>query len=81
VDLSKVNPAATELCFVVTIHEAAVRRQNFGQVRNAFVRIYNQDTNEEILKYDLDKTSQLKLLSNSDVFINVAANGNSKLLV
>jgi tellurium resistance protein TerD len=55
VDLSKINPAATELCFVVTIHEAAVRKQNFGQVRNAFVRIYNQDTNEEILKYDLDE--------------------------
>ncbi len=55
VDLSKINAAATELCFVVTIHDAASRKQNFGQVRNAFVRIYNQDTNEEILKYDLDE--------------------------
>ena len=55
VDLSKINAAATEICFVVTIHEAASRKQNFGQVRNAFVRIYNQDTNEEILKYDLDE--------------------------
>ena len=55
VDLSKINTAATELCFVVTIHDAASRKQNFGQVRNAFVRIYNQDTNEEILKYDLDE--------------------------
>ena len=55
VDLSKINAAATEICFVVTIHQAAARKQNFGQVRNAFVRIYNQDTNEEILKYDLDE--------------------------
>jgi len=55
VDLSKINAAATELCFVVTIHDAVSRKQNFGQVRNAFVRIYNQDTNEEILKYDLDE--------------------------
>jgi len=55
IDLSKINSAATEICFVVTIHEAASRKQNFGQVRNAFVRIYNQDTNEEILKYDLDE--------------------------
>lgn len=55
VDLSKINPSATELSFVVTIHEAAARKQNFGQVRNAFVRIYNPDTNEEILKYDLDE--------------------------
>ncbi len=55
VDLSKLNSAATEICFVVTIHDAASRKQNFGQVRNSFVRIYNQDTNEEILKYELDE--------------------------
>ena len=55
VDLSKLNPAATEICFVVTIHDATSRKQNFGQVRNSFVRIYNQDTNEEILKYELDE--------------------------
>jgi len=55
VDLSKINAAATEISFVVTIHEAASRKQNFGQVRNAFVRIYNEDTREEILKYDLDE--------------------------
>ena len=39
--------------FVVTIHEAEARKQNFGQVRNAFVRVYDPSTNEEILKYDL----------------------------
>ena len=55
VDLSKINPSATELCFVVTIHDAVNRRQNFGQVRNSFVRVYNPDTNEEILKYELEE--------------------------
>lgn len=55
IDLSKINPAATEITFVVTIHKAADRKQNFGQVRNSFVRIYNPITNEEILKYDLDE--------------------------
>jgi tellurium resistance protein TerD len=55
VDLSKINASATELTFVVTIHDASARKQNFGQVRNAFVRIYSPDTNEEILKYDLDE--------------------------
>ena len=55
IDLSKVDPRATEICFVVTIHEADARRQNFGQVRNSFVRIYNPDTNEEILKYELEE--------------------------
>ena len=55
VDLSKINPAATELIFVVTIHKAVERKQNFGQVRNSFVRIYNPENNEEVLKYDLDE--------------------------
>lgn len=55
IDLSKINPNATELCFVVTIHEAETRKQNFGQVRNSFVRVYNPDTNEEILKYELEE--------------------------
>jgi tellurium resistance protein TerD len=55
VDLSKINPGATEICIVVTIHEANERRQNFGQVSNSFVRIYNPDNNEELLKYELEE--------------------------
>ena len=54
VDLSVVNPSVTELCVVVTIHEADARRQNFGQVKNSFVRIV--DTNGvEIMKYELEE--------------------------
>jgi len=53
VDLSKLPNGCEEITFVVTIHEAEARRQNFGQVRNAFVRVYDPSTNEEILKYDL----------------------------
>ena len=55
IDLSKIDTNATEICFVVTIHDAEERRQNFGQVRNSFVRIYNPNTNEEILKYELEE--------------------------
>lgn len=55
VDLSKVDPRINEICFVVTIHKADERRQNFGQVRNAFIRIYDTDSGEEILRYDLDE--------------------------
>ena len=55
VNLSKINPKATEICIVVTIHKAEERRQNFGQVRNSFVRIYNPDNNEELLKYELEE--------------------------
>ena len=55
IDLSKIHANATEICFVVTIHDAENRRQNFGQVRNSFVRVYNPDTKEEILKYELEE--------------------------
>ena len=54
VDLSKVDPRVTEILFTATIHDAENRRQNFGQVRNSYIRIYNAITNEEIAKYDLD---------------------------
>lgn len=55
VDLSKVDPAIQEIIFTVTIYDSETRKQNFGQVRNSFIRIYNSDTNEEIAKYDLDE--------------------------
>lgn len=55
IDLTRIDPRATEICFVVTIHQAAERRQNFGQVRNSFIRIYNSETGEEIARYDLEE--------------------------
>ncbi|MEG4426700.1 MULTISPECIES: TerD family protein [unclassified Microcoleus] len=55
VDLTKVDPAVQEIVFVVTIDQAESRRQNFGQVRNAFIRIYDTTTNTEVMKYDLDE--------------------------
>jgi tellurium resistance protein TerD len=55
VDLSKIDPRATEICIVVTIHEADSRRQNFGQVRNSFIRIFDAATNADILKYELEE--------------------------
>lgn len=39
--------------FVVTIHEATDRRQNFGQVRDSYIRIVNDAKGEEIAKYEL----------------------------
>ena len=55
VELSKVDPRIQEIIFTVTIHDYEARRQNFGQVRNSFIRIYNALTNEEIAKYELDE--------------------------
>ena len=53
VDLSKVPADIDKIAFTVTIHEAETRRQSFGQVRNAFIRIVNQDSNVEVARYDL----------------------------
>ncbi len=55
IDLSKVDPSVEEIVFVVTIHEAEQRKQNFGQVRNSFIRIYDNATEKQIAKYELDE--------------------------
>lgn len=53
IDLSKIDANATEICVVVTIHDAEARKQNFGQVRNSFVRIV--EGANELLKYELEE--------------------------
>ncbi|MCI8805358.1 MAG: TerD family protein [Clostridiales bacterium] len=53
VNLSMVPPEINKIAFTATIYEAEQRRQNFGQVNNAFIRIYNEDNGEELLRYDL----------------------------
>ena len=55
VDIAKLDPKIQEIVFTVTIHDYETRRQNFGQVRNSFIRIYNAQTSEEIAKYELDE--------------------------
>jgi tellurium resistance protein TerD len=55
VDLSKIDSNASEICIVVTIHDAESRKQNFGQVRNSYMRIFDSATNAEILKYELEE--------------------------
>ena len=55
VDISKIENNASEICIVVTIHNAEQRKQNFGQVRNSFIRIVNSLTDEDLLKYELDE--------------------------
>ncbi len=55
VDLAKIDAQVAAICIVVTIHDAEERRQNFGQVRNSIIRIFDTNTNAEILKYELDE--------------------------
>lgn len=55
VDLSKINDKVNEILFVVTIEDFERRKQNFGQVRNSYIRIVDEDSNTEIAKYELDE--------------------------
>lgn len=55
IDLTKIDPRIKEIVFTVTIHDAVARKQNFGQVHNSYMRIYNAMTNEEVARYDLDE--------------------------
>jgi len=53
VDLSLVPAHIDKVAIAVTIHEAAQRAQNFGQVSNAFVRVVNETDGKEVMRYDL----------------------------
>ena len=53
VDLGKVPSDVNEINFVVTIHDSAARKQNFGQVRNSYIRIVDDSNGQEIAKYEL----------------------------
>ena len=53
VDLSKIPSNIDKIAITVTIHDADVRRQNFGQVSNAFIRIVDEANGKELIRYDL----------------------------
>ncbi|MEY8428301.1 TerD family protein [Lachnospiraceae bacterium 46-15] len=73
VNLSAVPANIAKIVFTVTIYDAEVRRQNFGQVSNAFIRIYNEDTGEEMLRYDLGEDFSIETAA---VFGELYKNGN-----
>lgn len=53
IDIPKLNSAIVEISIVVTIHKAKVRRQSFKDVKNAFLQIYNDETNELLADFPL----------------------------
>jgi tellurium resistance protein TerD len=53
VQLSKVPASVEKIVFVVTIYDAMARRQNFGQIENAFIRIDDEATGRVLMQYDL----------------------------
>jgi tellurium resistance protein TerD len=55
VNLAGVPQEAAKIVFAVSIYDAESRAQNFGQVRNAFIRVVNQTGGTEIARYDLSE--------------------------
>lgn len=53
VDLSLLPPQVQKLVFVVNIYDANVRRQHFGMIRNAFIRLVDMSKNSEICRFNL----------------------------
>ena len=53
VDLTRVAPDVEKIAITVTIHDAQIRNQNFGQVANAFIRVVNEQTGSEVVRFDL----------------------------
>lgn len=55
IELGNVPANIQKIAFSVTIHEGEARGQNFGQISNAFIRIVNEENNEELIRYDLSE--------------------------
>ena len=60
VELSKVPGELDKIVFAVTIHDAEARKQNFGQVNHAYIRIVNEDGGAEIARYDLSEDASIE---------------------
>ncbi len=58
--LDKIPADVERITFAVTIHEAETRKQNFGQVSNAFIRVVNKDSGVEIARYDLSEDASVE---------------------
>ena len=53
VNLAKVPANISKILFIVTIFDAKSRKQNFGQISNAFIRIFDKENSCELLRYNL----------------------------
>ncbi|MFP7296437.1 TerD family protein [Neobacillus niacini] len=55
IDLQRVPNHIHRIAFTITIHDAQIKQQNFGQISNSYVRIFNEQTNEELLRFNLGR--------------------------
>lgn len=55
VDLSKVGDGIEKIVFIAIIFKGEERKQNFGQIMNAYIRVVDQGDNKELIRYDLSE--------------------------
>ena len=55
VELTKVPETYDRLVFTVNIYQAQQRKQHFGMIRNAFIRVVDADTGSELCKYNISE--------------------------
>ena len=60
VSLSQLPADVERIAFSVTIHEADQRRQNFGMVQRAFIRVVDERDGSEIARYDLSEDASVE---------------------
>jgi len=58
--LNQIPADVERVVFAVTINDAEARKQNFGQVSNAFIRVVNKDSGAEIARYDLSEDASVE---------------------
>ena len=72
INLATVSPDIARVVIVVSIDQAEARRQNFGQVRDAYCRVVNQENDAEIVRYDLSEDAASETTM---VFCEIYRNG------
>ena len=60
INLERLPAEVDRIAIAVTIHDAATRGQNFGMVSNAFIRVVNAETNNEVTRYDLSEDASVE---------------------
>ena len=60
IDLSKLAGDVQKVAFSVTIHDADSRRQNFGQVSDAYIRLVDEASGQEVARYDLSEDASVE---------------------
>ena len=60
VELSKIPADLDKVVFAVTIHEAEIRKQNFGQVNHAYIRVVTEVGGQELARYDLSEDASIE---------------------